>query len=78
MGWHTWTWGFVAAGLLIGASGLAVDFLLPTSANYTLDAADFIGPGAVAVGASAVVAAFALNPFWWIGNDDEAPDAKGE
>ena len=66
--------GYLALPLVgeIAAGGLTVDFLLPSSSNYKLDATDFIGPGAVAVGLAAVLAAFALNPFWWVGNETES------
>ncbi len=63
---HVWRWGFVACGVTVAGAGLAADVLMPTSANYKLDAADFILPGAVASGVVLGLVGVFVNPFSWL------------
>lgn len=56
----------ISTGVLVVGTGVAVDTFSPFSADYRLDAFDFIGPGIIAVGLATGVAG-----FFFFGGDDE-------
>jgi hypothetical protein len=58
----------IGTGVTIAGAGLTFDLLSPWSADYRIDAFDFIGPGIMAVGLATSVAGF----FFFGGDDEES------
>lgn len=65
-----WRWGLIGGGVAVALTGVAIDLLSPTSANYELDAVDAVAPIALGVGALAVIGGIFLGAST-AENDDE-------